>query len=79
MSSYLSICSSRLQLIHRLSFMVLSENTDKLWDIKDGVAIHDLKGPDGEPFLDGFKHSKLVLVYVLFIGPVLTYVHLLSP
>ena len=57
---------------------VLSENTDKLWDIKDGAAIRDLKGPDGKPFLDGFKRSELVLVYVLFIGPVLTYVCLLS-
>ena len=45
---------------------VLSTNVGELWDIKDGAVICDLKGPDGKPFLDGLKRSKLVL------GPVLS-------
>ena len=45
---------------------ILSKNVGELWDIKDGAAIRDLKGPDGKPFLDGLKHSELVL------GPLLS-------
>lgn len=40
---------------------------DELRDIKDGLAILELKGPDGKPFLDGFKRSELRLVWSLSV------------
>lgn len=43
----------------------LSKQLGELWDIKDGAAIHSLKGPDGKTFLDGFKRSELVPIFVL--------------
>ena len=57
---------------------VLSKNVGKLWDIKDGAAIRDLKGPDGKPFLDGLKRSELVLGPLLSNGLALILVCLLS-
>ena len=50
----------------------------ELWDIKDGAAIRDLKGPDGKPFLDGLKCSELVLGPLLSNGLALILVCLLS-
>lgn len=41
----------------------LFNETDELWDIKDGSAIKGMKGPDGKPFLDGLKRSELRLVW----------------
>jgi hypothetical protein len=46
---------------------VLSSSGTELSDIKDGQAIRDLKGPDGKPFLDGFKRSELRLVWSLSV------------
>jgi len=46
---------------------VFSEQSDELWDIKDGLAIRDLKGPDGRPFLDGFKRNELRLAWSLSV------------
>ena len=57
---------------------VLSKNVGELWDIKDGAAIRDLKGPDGKPFLDGLKCSELVLGPLLSNGLALILVCLLS-
>lgn len=57
---------------------VLSKNVGELWDIKDGAAIRDLKGPDGKPFLDGLKRSELVLGPLLSNGLALILVCLLS-
>jgi hypothetical protein len=46
---------------------VFSNHGEELWDIKDGEAVQCLKGPDGKPFLDGFKRSELHLVWSLSI------------
>jgi hypothetical protein len=46
---------------------VFAGEQNELWDIKDGVAIRDLKGPDGKLFLDGFKQSELHLVWSLSV------------
>lgn len=46
---------------------LLSSGGAELLDIKDGSAIRDLKGPDGKPFLDGFKRSELRLVWSLSV------------
>ena len=32
-------------------------------DIKDGAAVQELQGLDGKPFLDGYKCSKLQLIW----------------
>jgi hypothetical protein len=45
----------------------LSNQSGELNDIKDGLAIRDLKGPDGKPFLDGFKRSELRLAWSLSV------------
>jgi hypothetical protein len=46
---------------------VLRKDSEDLLDIKDGMAIQDLKGPDGKPFLDGYKRSELHLVWSLSV------------
>jgi hypothetical protein len=46
---------------------ILSNQLDELTDIKDSSAIRDLKGPDGTPFLDGFKKNELHLAWSLSI------------
>jgi predicted Fe-S protein YdhL (DUF1289 family) len=49
---------------------VLSNQSDKLnelRDIKDGLAIRSLTGPDNKPFLDGLKRSELRLVWSLSV------------
>ena len=43
----------------------LLKQLGELWDMKDDTAIHNLKGPDGKTFLDGFKHSELVPIFIL--------------
>ena len=35
--------------------MVLHRDMEELQDIKDGAAVEELQGPDGKPFLDGYK------------------------
>lgn len=42
-------------------------NEAEIWDIKDGEAISELKGPDGLPFLDGLKRKELRLVWSLSV------------
>ena len=46
---------------------VFSLQPDELTDIKDGSAIRDMKGPDGKPFLDGFKRNELRLAWSLSV------------
>jgi hypothetical protein len=46
---------------------VFADAHDELQDIKHGLAIRDLTGPDGKPFLDGFKRSELRLVWSLSV------------
>jgi hypothetical protein len=46
---------------------VHSDQIDELRDIKDGLAICDLKGPDNKTFLDGLKRSELRLVWSLSV------------
>ena len=38
---------------------VLHREVEDLLDIKDGVAVQELQGPDGKPFLNGYKRSEL--------------------
>src|SRR6201999_349060 len=38
-----------------------------LWDIKDGLVVRDLKCADGTPFVDGFPHRELRLLWSLSI------------
>jgi hypothetical protein len=37
------------------------------WDVKDGAAVAELKGPDKRLFMDGLKRSELHLVWSLSI------------
>ena len=46
----------------------LFNDTDDMWDVKDGTVIKDLLGPDGRPFWDGLKRSELRLVWNLSIN-----------
>ena len=41
----------------------LHREVDDLLDIKDGAAVQELRGPDGKPFLDGYKRSELRLIW----------------
>jgi hypothetical protein len=45
----------------------LFNDTEDMWDVKDGVAVKELPGPDGKPFWDGLKRSELRLVWTLSI------------
>jgi hypothetical protein len=45
----------------------LFNDTDDMWDVKDGTVIKDLLGPDGKPFWDGLKRSELRLLWNLSI------------
>lgn len=42
---------------------VLRGDVKDLRDIKDGVAVRGLRGPDNKPFLDGCKRSELRLIW----------------
>lgn len=42
---------------------VLHRDMEELLDIKDGAAVQELRGPDGKPFLDGYKRSELRLIW----------------
>jgi hypothetical protein len=42
-------------------------DTYDLWDIKDGTVIRDLKGPDGQPFMDGLPRSELRLAWSFLV------------
>ena len=41
----------------------LHREVDDLLDIKDGTAVQELQGLDGKPFLNGYKCSKLQLIW----------------
>lgn len=45
----------------------LFNDTNDMWDIKDGVAVKEMLGPDGEPFLDGLKRKELRLLWSLSV------------
>ena len=42
-------------------------NREELSDIKDGAGVQNLRGPDGQPFLDGLQRSELRLVWSLSV------------
>jgi hypothetical protein len=45
----------------------LFNDTDDMWDIKDGTRVRELAGPDGAPFWDGLKRKELRLLWSLSI------------
>ena len=45
----------------------LFNETDDMWDIKDGTRVKELEGPDGATFLDGLKRRELRLLWSLSI------------
>ena len=45
----------------------LFNDTDDIWDVKDGTTIKNLLGPDGKPFWDGLKRRELRLLWNLSI------------
>lgn len=42
-------------------------NRSELADIKDGSGVQTLRGPDGQPFLDGLKRNELRLIWSLSV------------
>ena len=38
---------------------VLHREVENLLNIKDSMAVQELQGPDGKPFLNGYKCSEL--------------------
>lgn len=40
---------------------------DQLHDIKDGAGTQNLRGPDGQPFLDGLQRGELRLIWSLSV------------
>jgi len=45
----------------------LFNDTNDMWDIKDGLGVKEMLGPDGEPFLDGLKRKELRLLWSLSV------------
>jgi hypothetical protein len=45
---------------------MLNERAE-MWDIKDGSGIWDIKGPDGQPFMDGLRRGELRLAWSLSV------------
>lgn len=45
----------------------LFNDTNDMWDIKDGVGVKEMLGPDGEPFFDGLKRKELRLLWSLSV------------
>jgi hypothetical protein len=45
----------------------LFNDTNDTWDIKDGVGVKEMLGPDGEPFVDGLKRKELRLLWSLSV------------
>ena len=41
----------------------LFNDTDDMWDIKDGTRVRELEGPDGTTFWDGLKQRELRLLW----------------
>ena len=41
----------------------LFNDTNEMWDIKDGVGVKEMLGPDGQPFLDRLKRKELRLFW----------------
>jgi hypothetical protein len=45
----------------------LFNDTEDMWDIKDGTRVKEMMGPDGGPFWDGLKRGELRLLWALSI------------
>ena len=45
----------------------LFNNTEDMWDIKDGTRVKELSGPNGATFWDGLKRRELRLLWSLSI------------
>ena len=45
----------------------LFNDTNEMWDIKDGLRVKEMLGPDGQPFLDGLKRKELRLFWSLSV------------
>ncbi len=45
----------------------LFNDTEDMWDIKDGARVKEMVGPDGDPFWDGLKRGELWLLWSLSI------------
>jgi Transposase family tnp2 len=45
----------------------LFNDINDMWDIKDGVGVKEMLGPDGEPFVDGLKRKELRLLWSLSV------------
>jgi tnp2 family transposase len=45
----------------------LFNDMNDMWDIKDGVGVKEMLGPDGEPFVDGLKRKELRLLWSLSV------------
>ena len=45
----------------------LFNDINDMWDIKDGVGVKEMLGPDGEPFVDGLKRKELRLLWSLLV------------
>lgn len=45
----------------------LFNDTNDMWDIKDGVGVKEMLGPDGKPFIDGLKRKELRLLWSLSV------------
>jgi hypothetical protein len=45
----------------------LFNDTNEMWEIKDGVGVKEMLGPDRQPFLDGLKRKELRLFWSLSV------------
>ena len=58
---------SRLGMEEAMERETLLNDKHQLWDIKDGTAVAEVQGPDGNVFMDGLKRSDLWLAWSLSI------------
>ena len=45
----------------------LLNDTNNMWDIKDGMGVKEMLGLNGEPFIDGLKQKELRLLWSLSV------------
>ena len=50
-----------------LDLGTLFNDTNDMWDIKDGMGVKEMLGLDGEPFIDGLKWKELRLLWSLLV------------
>ena len=50
-----------------LDWGTLFNEMNDMWDIKDGVGVKEMLGPDGEPFIDGLKQKELRFLWSLSV------------